>query len=103
MDLSKSYFDKQLSRFLKETATKKDLMQLEIRSNSKFDKLTDRIDKLTDTVDKLAASVSRGFQTQQEYMDDHFAEMRAELDVRSQVHTLQKRIEKLEAHQSASR
>ena len=89
MQLTKSYFDKHFSSLLKNLATKKDLKQLELRTDDK--------------IDKLARIVASGFEAQQQYMDARFKELRDELDVRSQMNTIQKRLERLEAQHSYRR
>jgi chaperonin cofactor prefoldin len=109
MDATKKYFDQHfaavnqhfsaLHKKVNIAATKKDFKLVDGRIN----KLTDRVDKLVETVDRLAVAVANGFQSQQSHMDEKFQELREELDVRGQVNTLQKRIERLEAQHSYRR
>src|SRR5258708_7594819 len=99
MQLTKEHFDKQLSRL----AAKADLKSLKQTAATK-NELKSAIKALqshTDTsVDRLARIIAQAFQAQQEFMDARFKEIRDELDTRSQMHTLKKRLERVEAQLS---
>jgi exonuclease VII large subunit len=102
MELTKKHFDQQISRILKNTASKSDLKHLATKSELKEfgTSLDAKLDELGDTVDKLSRAVASGFQD----VDGRFDKLNDRLTgmaLRSHLLTLEKRIEKVEAQLTA--
>jgi archaellum component FlaC len=87
MQLTKEHFDKHISSLTK----KMNSLPTAIKKESA--RLRSEIEKTNKDIDTLAQSVASGF----ENVDSQFKELKKEMDVRSQMHSMQKRLERLES------
>ncbi len=90
MQLTKEHFDKHIS-----SLTKK-LNSLPTAIKKESGRLRSEIEKTNRDIETLAQSVAAGFGS----VDSQFKELKKEMDVGSQMHSVQKRLERLESQAS---